>query len=52
VREVESRKTGFRNKQQTRVEIVLIHLGQNTIRIESLGHWKRFGTLGRIRFEY
>jgi len=25
----------------TRVEIVLIHLEQNTIRIESLGHGKR-----------
>jgi len=35
----------------TRVRIVLIHLQQNTIRIESLGHGKIFGTLGRLRFE-
>jgi len=27
----------------TRVEIVLIHLEQNNIRIESLGHGKRLG---------
>jgi len=27
----------------TRVEIVLIHLEQSTIRIESLGHGKRLG---------
>jgi len=35
----------------TMVEIVLIHLERNTIRIESLGHGKRFMTLGGIRFE-
>jgi len=35
----------------TRVGIVLIHLEQNTIMIESLGHDKRFRTLGKIRFK-
>ena len=56
------RKQGLEGKIQTRVyrefllaintkvEIVLIHLEQNTIRIESLGHGKRWD-FGRIRFE-
>lgn len=31
------------------IESPLIYLDQNTIRIDSLGHKKRFRTLGRIR---
>jgi len=35
----------------TRIEIVLIHLELDIVKIESLGHGKTFKTLGRIKFE-